>query len=243
MIGRAAERFIRTTWASVQELAEELYATFSKDLPIQASRVIINQAEGDQSTPITINRGGTAEGPTITINRGDGGSVNYGGIDIHGNQYGDTNFDFGGFGGTNTYGLPGGSGSRLDIGFFPPGGGIDEFGSGDSGSGGSGGGVDLSGIYFPNQEFGSVPIPQDNPILLYGEVVGKESGRNYSVNVWAKTPEGPRIGTLVVRFPMLDPSEEMPEGTHVPVLCFPGYSGLSRVIVDAVGWIPVYLAD
>lgn len=225
MLGRQAQRFIRTKWASAQELAEELYATFSPLMPIEASKIIINQNPDDESPPFVINRPGDATGPTITINRG-GGDTNFGDTNIHGANFGGTDFNL-----NRDYGLPGG-GSSLDLGFFPDTGGIDS---------GSGGGVDLNDIVFPDQEPGSVPASNNTPFMLYGEVVAKESGRNYAVNVWAVSPTGPRAGTISVRFPMVDPEEEIPAGTQIPVMCFPGQSGSLRRVIDAVGFIAVYL--
>lgn len=241
MLGRAAQRFIRTTWPSVQELAEELYATFSPLQPIEASKIIINQDPNDDSPPFVINRGGDAVGPSMVVNRGGGGSTTFGDITIHGNDYGGTNFDF-----TPDYGLDRG-GSTLTIGDFGGGGtgGIGGFGNGE-GEGdddppvAGGGGMDLASIEFPNQEAGGVPLPQDNPIMLYGEVVSKTSGQTYDVNVWAKSPNGPRIGRIPVRFTMVDPSEEIPSGTPCPVIIFPGISGAGRVVLDAVGHVPTF---
>ena len=243
MLGRAAERFIRTVWRTPQELAEELYATFSPLQPIEASKIIINQSPEDASPPFVINRPGDASGPTIQINRGGGGATTFGDITIHGNNYGDTNFDF-----NSAYGLPD-RGSTLTIGGFGSGGGIGGFGDGTEEDGGGdiiaggGGGVDLAGIYFPDQELGSVPLPQDNPIMLYGETVSKESGQTYEVNVWAKTPTGPRIGRIRVRFTMIDPGEEIPVGVPCVVLAFPGTSGGNRIIVDAVGFVPAFMQE
>lgn len=227
MLGRAAQRFVRTTWASVQELAEELYATFSPLQPIEASRIIINQQAGDESPPFVINRLGDATGPTMQINRG-GGSNTFGDITIHGNDYGSTDFDF-----SPSYGLPDRGGSTLTIGDFPPGGGIE---------GGGGGGADLSDIDFPDQESGSIPAANNTPFMMYGEIVSKESesSRSYFVRVWAVYPTGPSAGVILVRFPMVDPEEEIPAGTSVPVLCFPSQSNLRRA-VDAIGFIAVYL--
>lgn len=239
MLGRTAERIIRTRWKSIQELAEELYAIFSPDMPIEASKIIINQNSDDASPPFVINRPGDATGPSFQINRG-GGSNDFGGIDIHGSNFGATEFNF-----TNDYGLPP-TGSTLNLGDFPTSGGIGGVtggGTGGGGGGAAGGGTDLSGIYFPGQEAGSVPSPQDNPIPLYGVIVSKVSGQTYTTNVWAKSPTGPRIGQIPVRFTMVDAGEEIPANTPVSVLAFPGLSGVTRVILDAVGYVPAFFGE
>lgn len=230
MLGRAAERFIRTTWPDIQSLAEELFATFSRDLPIQASQIIITQQPGDESPPFVINRPGDADGPSMVVNRGGGGDSTFGDITIHGNDYGATDFNF-----TPGYGLPDRNGDSLELFDFPPGGGIAGVGEG------GGGGADLGDITFPGQEANSIPAPTDNPFMLYGEVVAKESGQTYSVNVWAKSPTGPRAGTISVRFPMVGPAEDIPAGTPTPVICFPALVGDTRTISDAVGFVPTFL--
>ncbi|HUR53511.1 MAG TPA: hypothetical protein VMZ71_05250 [Gemmataceae bacterium] len=66
MLGKAAVRFIRTQWRSVQDFAEECYALFSDDLPLSHSGPItltpepgttaINIVTTDDTTPpITVN--------------------------------------------------------------------------------------------------------------------------------------------------------------------------------------------
>lgn len=224
MLGRPAERFIRTEWASVQELAEEIYATFSPLLEIEASKITINQEAGDTSPPFVINRPSDATGPGFVINKG-GGTNNFGDIDIHGSDFGDTTFSV-----TPDYGLP-------------PDGTTITFGDEDEGGSSGGGGVDLASIYFPNQQLGSVPFPQDNPVMLYGEIVSKTSGQTYEVNVWAKSPLGPKIGRIPVRFTMVDPDEEIPAGTPTPVLIFPATVGAGRVVGDAIGFVPAFMEE
>lgn len=223
MLGRAAERFIRTEWGSLQQLAEELYAIFSPLQPLEVSKITINQPDGDTSPPLVINRTPDSTGSSISINRGRS-DITFGDISIHGSNFGDTGFDLG-----NEYGLPD-TGITIEIANFNE--------VGDPASDITG--LDLSTVAFPGQEAGSVPDPLYNPLMLHGVVVSKTSGQTYSVDVWAKAPTGPKIGRIPVRFPMVDENEEIPAGAIAPVMIFPGESGDNRVILDAVGYIPVW---
>lgn len=79
MLGKAAVRFIRTQWRSVQDFAEECYALFNDKLPLTHSGPItltpepgttaINIITSDDDTdPITVN------GQPITTGGGGGGT-------------------------------------------------------------------------------------------------------------------------------------------------------------------------
>lgn len=224
MLGRAAERFIRTQWKSVQELAEELYATFSPQAPLEASSIVINQLPGQQTAPFVINRAPDTNGGSIQINK-DGGSNNFGDVNINGDNFG-----------------------GLDLNINR---GYDDLVQGktltiDDSVGQSG--IDLSGVAFPGQDpsqkVAAVPIPEFNPFMLYGEVQAVSSGVIYKVKCWARSPfvnASPPIGVLDVRFPMVDPSETIPSGTPVPVLCFPGNDPTNvKTILDAIGFVPTF---
>ncbi len=246
MLGRAAERFIRTKWASVQELAEELYATFSPDQTIQASQIIINQAANNQAPPFVINRAPGSSGGSIQINK-NGGDNNFGPIDINGSTYGPSNFNINDTPGDFTFG-PGSSygglnfnGSTFYIGDFthdPTGGQIRP----------GAGGIDMSRIIIPGQDpstkTAATPSPAYNPFILYGEVNSLVTGQTYRVNCWAVSPtnSAPPIGVLNVRFPMVDPAEIVPTGAACPVLCFPGLNAAGdATILDAIGFIATFL--
>ena len=71
MLGVAAMRFIRTQWRSTQNLAEELFALFSRPLKIQPSQIIIEQGEDATEPAILIRRPEGSEAPTISIQTGD----------------------------------------------------------------------------------------------------------------------------------------------------------------------------
>lgn len=252
MLGRAAERFIRTKWKSVDDLAQELYACFSPDLPIQASSIVINQAPNDTSPPFTVNRAPGGSGPTMVINR-DGGTNNFGDININGTNFGQTDFGINNTFGSpldplgNPYGNLDFNGSTITFGDFnlsPDGGYV-----GPSPGGGSGGGIDLGGISFPGQDPATktlaVPSANFNPFILYGEVSAKLSGNSYAVLCWAKSPaSSPKLGILTVRFPAVNPSEVIPAGTPTPVICFPGADPNNlKVVLDAIGFVPAFLPE
>lgn len=90
MLGKAAERIIRTSWRSVNELAQELYAIFRGDAPIISSGPVqlspdpgvpaiqITQTPGDDTPPITVN------GQPITTS--GGGGTDLGDIDWPGSD-------------------------------------------------------------------------------------------------------------------------------------------------------------
>lgn len=254
MLGRAAERFIRTRWTSIDDFAQECYAIFSPDAPIQASSIIINQAAGNTAPPFVVNRQPGATGPSIQVNT-NGGTNNFGNIDVNGSNYGPTNFNINEDHGTfnfpaNVYNgtTPG---SSLDFkgqtfNFADPSN-PGSGGGGGSGSGGSGtGGIDLGTINFPGQDPSTVilavPNPQFNPFVLYGEVQAQGSGISYAVKVWAKSPllNAPPIGIIDVAFPAVDPSEMIPAGTPCPVICFPGLDGTTSKILSAIGFVPTF---
>lgn len=243
MLGRAAERFIRTKWSSIDELAQELYATFSPDAPIQASQIIINQAAGNTAPPFIVNRQPGATGPALQVNQ-NGGVNNFGPIDVNGDTFGPTNFNINEDPGTfqfpqDVYGPLDFNGSTFDFAdpSLDPNGGNVRPGSG---------GIDLGTIDFPGQDqstkTAAVPTPTYNPFALYGEVQGQASGIQYTVKVWAKSPvNNPSIGTILVRFPMVDPSEVIPANTPCPVICFPGITSASAsTILDAIGFVPTF---
>lgn len=185
MLGKAAERIIRTQWRSVQELADELYAIFRGNAPIISSGPVlltpdpgvpaiqITQATSDPTPPITVN------GKPIT-------------------------------------------------------------------AGGGGGGTDLGDITWVGQNPGdgpnATPPPSDNPIVLWGLVVGKLSVNTYSVRCWAKNPDtSPPIAVLSVQQGLIDADDVIPTGTPVVVVAFPGTVLGVRTIVKAVMQVPVFL--
>jgi hypothetical protein len=113
-------------------------------------------------------------------------------------------------------------------------------------TGGGGGGTDLDDITWPGHDpadTDAFPLPQDNPISLYGEVVAKVEGAVYNVRVWAKNPlTSPALGVLPVRQMLIDADDEIPPGTPVcPVIVFPGTVGGVRTIQAAVMQVPVFL--
>lgn len=68
ILGDQAMRLLRESWASPNELAEELFAMFTSDRPVTIdSPLIINNTSAD-GPPITINQGGSND-QTIVINR------------------------------------------------------------------------------------------------------------------------------------------------------------------------------
>lgn len=183
MLGKAAERIIRTSWRSVDELAQELYAIFRGDAPIISSGPVqltpqdgvpaieITQPPGSTTPPITVN------GAPITVNGGGG------------NNFGD---------------------------------------------------ITWTG-QVPTDKPDATPAPSDNPITLYGEVVGKLSGDTYSVRCWAKNPDtSPPIAILTVQQRAIDPADTIPPLTPVVVVAFPGTVLGVRTIVKAVMQVPVF---
>lgn len=70
MLGIAAMRFIRRKWPNVQQLAEELYATFRKGMTIEPGQIIIEQQAGDTRPPIVIRQPDDFTGPVIQVTRG-----------------------------------------------------------------------------------------------------------------------------------------------------------------------------
>jgi hypothetical protein len=218
MLGQAAMRFVRTRWKGVQQLAEELYATFRPGMTIEPGQVIINQPPGSTGAPIIIRQpfptgpdglpnpvpGTGPQTPIITIERG---------------------------------------GTTISLGdaLFPDGEGLPD------GVGG-GGGVDLGDSEWPeidpDEEEDAIPAATDTPFPLIGQVVSHVSGNNYTVRVWAKDPlTYPSLGTLTVRQMQIDASDQIPEDTWVSVICFPATILGVRTIERAVMQVPVFLAD
>lgn len=244
MIGREAERLIRRSWASVDQLAQELYAIFTADLPIETSNLTVNQPAGSTTAPVTVrqpfNPGGNPptisiqNGNTTTTLSGNGGTISIGGftggtttIDIGDTTFGGLDFP----GNTN----PGGNGG----------------GGGDLGGGGTGGGggTDLGGLEFPGQnpddKVFAVPAPADNPFVMHG-VVGEKLGSNtYAVTCFAKDPQTARpIGVVNVTQGQISADDTIPPGTEVLVIAFPGKDSSGRqTILGARMYVPVYLED
>ncbi len=86
MLGKAAVRFIRTKWRSVQDFAEECYALFNDKLPLSHSGPITLTPEPG-TTAITIITDGDDTVPPITVNglpigtSGGGGGTDLSDID------------------------------------------------------------------------------------------------------------------------------------------------------------------
>lgn len=180
MLGKAAVRFIRTQWRSVQEFAEECYALFNDDFPISHSGPITLTPEPG-TTAINIITSDD-ETPPITVN-----------------------------------GEP-----------LTPGGG--------------GGGTDLGDIDWPGQVPGeggdATPSAADNPITLWGRVISKLGADTYSVRCWAKNPDtSPPIAILAVQQGLIDADDEIPAGTPVLVLAFPGGGTIAKAVMQ----VPVFL--
>lgn len=239
MIGRAAERLIRRSWGTnADQLAQELYAIFTSELPIEAQSVTITQATDSTEPPIQIRQPipglDPLNTPAITITRGN--IVTTFGTDPAngGPVFGNTTFGGTTIGGT-TFVNNGGDSPPPPS---PP----------ATTGGGGGGGTDLGGIDFPGQDpkdrTVAVPAPSDNPIALHGVVGSKLNGQTYSVTCYAKSPQtGRPIGVLRVRQAQIDSDDTIPPGTGVMVLAFPGKDGDTRTILDAIMYVPVFLED
>lgn len=105
MLGRAARRFLRTRWKSVQHLAEELFAMFHRSMTVFAERIVLTPQPGDPRSPVEIIQPADSVAPAITITQGNttitiggpnGGTGGGGGpdlteIDFPGSNPGDVN--------------------------------------------------------------------------------------------------------------------------------------------------------
>lgn len=104
LFGEAAARFVRTSWKSTQNLAEELFSVFSSQLDLTPSSIVINQPAGATLPPIQIYQPAGSTIPGIQITKGDtvvtvggtggdgggGGGVDLGDIEFPGQDPGDT---------------------------------------------------------------------------------------------------------------------------------------------------------
>lgn len=104
----AAARFKRTSWRSVQTLADEMFSVFGSALDLTPQSITINQAPGATIPPLVINQpAGPNNPPPIQINNGGtvtniggggtgntgggGGGPDLGNIVFPGQQPGDVN--------------------------------------------------------------------------------------------------------------------------------------------------------
>jgi hypothetical protein len=218
LFGNETNRLIRTKWRpeQIDDFAQEVYALLSGNLPMTINAPV-KIAPRDGSIPLTVTPGPDSTNPSIAVNNGGVTQT------IGGNTDGDITI------GGLTFNPP------ADGSPAPAGG----------GSGGGGGGIDLGGLDYTSSppDPQAVPDPGQNPFILYGEVAAKATGSNYSVNVWAKDPGGyPKLTTLDVLFPGVDPDEEIEAGTPCPVICFPGrLAGSGRLgIVKAIGFVATF---
>lgn len=79
LFGDAAARFLRTSWKSVQDLAEELNAVFnSSGIDMSPRSITINQPAGATIPPLVINQPANTTTPAIVVNNG-GTTINLGG--------------------------------------------------------------------------------------------------------------------------------------------------------------------
>lgn len=88
MLGKVAERFRRTKWKSVDQLAQELYSIFIHPMEISPSRIVIEQPAGADEPAIEVIQDPGVASPAIEITQGSntvalgGGSSGGGGIDL-----------------------------------------------------------------------------------------------------------------------------------------------------------------
>lgn len=267
LFGDQASRLMRDKWESTQELAEELYAMFTSQVPLVSDVPITITPQADGVSPFSIQM--APENPTqgITVIRGNdpastftfgGLSTTLGGIT---DNFGNTNFN------VPTLELPplppGLPLPPLPPGIvrpFPPlplipGGDIVVPPPGEAPGGSLGNGYNcgvspdliqwpgLPAPVAPQIVSEAVPGARENPYPLYGSIVGKVSGNLYTVKCWAKPPgKFPAITTMTVRQGLIDGTSTIPNGTPCLVIAFPGFDTNGHyTIVDAVMQVPVWL--
>lgn len=242
MWNQEIQRLTRRKWNSVDQLAQEIFAIFTSDVPVTLPGLTLQPPAGSTAPTLTIsgnpvpgyNPGGvqapsiaiTRGNITTTITQGDDGGLVLGGTTIGDVSlgdggaaipFGDTVIPGGGAGGTITPTPPDGDGT---------------------------GGQDLGAIPWPGGDGGVPTTTQDNPISLYGEVRSHAGGDTYNVEVWARPPRRyPSLGTIPVIQGLIAAGEVIPNGTPVVVVAFPELQGGKRVIGEARMQVPVWLGE
>jgi hypothetical protein len=106
----ASSRLVRDNWSSVQELAEELYAMFNSDGPIQVDSPLVLLPSAGGGPSLSIRRPAGDLSSPIEITRGDGDNPETIGLGGSGQTFGGLTFDTGGIGGV-TFDSNGGTGT------------------------------------------------------------------------------------------------------------------------------------
>ena len=242
-------RLLRQVWTDPNELAQEIYALLYPPLDITASQVTISSPPNATDPSLVINQNPNSSTGAIQINQGStsyqfgggggDGSITFGGTTTGAITFGGNTFGGSTYGGT-TFPSDVPPPSTLNFNGLPVPPQTIVQGVGPSGSGS--GGPNYGAPAYPNPGGpSSIPLAGLGPLVFYGQVASQSGGQVYAVECWAVSPLlGPAIGTLQVRFPMVDPNETIPTGAIIIVMAFPGKSGSDTVILDAVGFIGTF---